>query len=190
MGALEQAIQNAIRLQVDRRQIRQIISGAATNVGETTCDVVREDAPVIYGVRLNAIDDSLESFVTVYPKSGSSVIVGVIENLETEAVVLRCSEVEKVKLKIGQQTLLIDENGFVFNEGKLGALVKIESLVERINRVEDKLKSHQHAYIPYPNGTAGAPVLTTPASAAAPPNNTLVFVNTKVADIGDSKLKH
>jgi hypothetical protein len=141
MGALEQAIQQAMQLQADRRQIKQIISGTATNVGETACDVLREDAPVIYSVRLNAIDDNLESFVTVYPQAGSFVLVGIVENLKTEAVLLRCSEVEKVKLKIGGQTLRIDKNGFVFNDGKNDGLVKIEKLEQNLDNIKNYLNA-------------------------------------------------
>jgi exosome complex RNA-binding protein Csl4 len=135
MGALEQAIQSAIQSQADRRQIRQIISGTARNVGETACDVEREDAPVIYGVRLNAIDDNLESFVTVYPKEGSFVLAGIVENLKTEAVVLRCSEVEKVKLKIGEQSLLIDKDGFAFNGGGKSGLIKVPELKAQLAKL-------------------------------------------------------
>lgn len=111
MTGLEQAIQMAMRQQADSRQIKQTLIGTATNVGETSCDVLRDDAPTLYSVRLNAVDDSLDSFVTVYPAPDSIVLVGIIENIRTEAVVLRCSQVEKVRLKIGKTEMLIDGDG-------------------------------------------------------------------------------
>lgn len=140
MGGLEQAILRAINLQADRRQIKQIISGTVKNVSETTCDVECEDSPTIYAVRLNAIDDQLESFATIYPVEGSNVIIGIIENLKTEAVVLRCSEVEKVKFKIGNQTLLYDKDGFVFNDGTSG-LMNIDSVVAWMQKVYEDLQT-------------------------------------------------
>jgi hypothetical protein len=119
MGELEQAIGLAIKKISGRMQIKQILSGTAKDVGDLTCTVERDGSPALYDVRLNAIDDSLDSCLTVYPAEGSEVLVAIIENLKTEAVVVRCSEVMKVKLKIGLQTLLIDKDGFNFNDTEL-----------------------------------------------------------------------
>jgi hypothetical protein len=110
-----QGFGKAIEAIADRRQIKQIVSGRATNVTETACDVERDGAPTLYGARLNAIDDSLESFVTIYPAANSFVICGIVENLKTEAIVLRCSEVEKVKLKIAEYEMTIDAAGCTYN---------------------------------------------------------------------------
>jgi hypothetical protein len=158
MGALEQAIQSTIQLQADRRQIKQIISGTATNVGETTCDIKREDAPIIYGARLNAIDDNLESFVTVYPQEGSFVLAGIVENLKTEAVVLRCSEVDRVKLKIGEQTLLVDKDGFVVNEGKNSGLMNIDSVISWMQKVYSDMQALKAQLSTHPVAGNGSPL--------------------------------
>lgn len=115
MGVLEQAIEKAISAHIDRLRIAQIITGTAIEVGETTCTVTRDDAPELTDVRLNAIDDDLQSFFTVYPKNGSNVLVGIIEGLKTEAVVLRCSEVESVKFKTGDNTFVFDSSGLKLN---------------------------------------------------------------------------
>jgi hypothetical protein len=157
MGVLEQAIQSAISAQADRRQIKQILSGTAMNVGETACDVLREDAPVVYGVRLNAIDDELESFVTIYPAEKSRVLIGIVENLKTEAVVLRCSEVEKVKLKVGGQTLLINKDGFIINEGGHG-MMKIEEAVNWMSKVYADLQTLKAQLSSWPVAGNGAPL--------------------------------
>jgi phage gp45-like len=119
MGALEQAIEKAIQAHVDRLRLAQIITGTATKVGETTCTVTRDDAPELTDVRLNAIDDNLQSFFTVYPKKGSNVLVGIIEGIKTEAVVLRCSEVESVKFKTGENTFVFDSSGMKLNGTEL-----------------------------------------------------------------------
>jgi hypothetical protein len=181
MGALEQAIQSAIQSQADRRQIKQIISGTASNVGETTCDMEREDAPTIYGVRLNAIDDNLESFVTIYPQEGSFILAGIVENLKTEAVVLRCSEVEKVKLKIGTQNLLINKEGFVFNDGENGGLVKINDLVSWMSKVYSDLQTLKTQLFSYAVAGNGAPLGLTFNPTTPNPN-----VNT----LENKKIKH
>ncbi len=100
MGQLEQTICNAMKLQSGKTMIKTVCWGVATEVTETTCTVERNGSPTLYDVLLNAIDDNLESYVTVYPKSGSNVLVAIVENLNTEAVVIKCSEVEKFKIKI------------------------------------------------------------------------------------------
>ncbi len=115
MGALEQAIEKAIKAHVDRLRFVQIITGTAKEVGETTCKVVRDDAPELTGVRLNAIDDALDSYMTVYPKEGSNVIVAIVDGVNTEAVVVRCSEVDRIKCKIEDNILEISNNGVAMN---------------------------------------------------------------------------
>ncbi|MDD2996360.1 MAG: hypothetical protein PHP99_09140 [Paludibacter sp.] len=114
-GVLEQAIEKAIAAHVDRLRFAQIISGTATEVGETTCTVVRDDAPELTDVRLNAIDDDLQSHFTVYPKENSSVVVGILEGIKTEAIVLICSEVERVSFKTGNSTFVFDSSGLKLN---------------------------------------------------------------------------
>ena len=119
MGGLEQAIELAVRKISGKIQVKQILSGRAVEVGELTCTVEREGSPALFDVRLNAIDDDLESYFTVYPAEGSDVLVAIIENMKTEAVVIRCSEVEKVKMKIGDRTLVMDSSGFAFDGTEL-----------------------------------------------------------------------
>lgn len=135
MGALEQAIEAAIQKVTRRLRVDQVLSGTVSEVGETSCTVTRDDAPDLYDVRLNAIDDSLDSFLTIYPAKGSAVLVGLIEGLKTEAVVLRCSEVERVKLRIGEASLLIDKDGFSMvrqNESLVSALTDLVAEIQKI----------------------------------------------------------
>ncbi|MDR2806261.1 MAG: hypothetical protein LBB85_11635 [Dysgonamonadaceae bacterium] len=181
MGALEQAIENAIGVQADRRQIKQIITGTAMNVGETACDVMRENAPVIYDARLNAIDDKLASYVTVVPKAGSFVLVGIVENLKTEAVVLRCSEVEKVRIKIGDQTLTVDKEGFVINGGENAGLIKINSIVSWMQKVYSDLQTLKTQLATHPVAGNGAVL----ALSFNPTTQ-----NPLVSDFEDEKIRH
>jgi hypothetical protein len=140
MGALEQAVEQAIKKIAGNMQLKQVLTGTASEVTDTTCTVTRENAPTLYGVRLNAIDDDLESQVTVYPADGSHVIVAIIEGMKTEAVVLRCSEVAKVKIGIGTQSLVIDKDGFVFNEGTAG-MVNLPDMVSWMSKVYTDLQT-------------------------------------------------
>ncbi len=140
MGELEQIIEQAILKHSRRLVIKQVIAGVARNVGETACEVERENSPVLYNVRLNAIDDSLDSCFTVYPAEGSAVLVAIIENLKTEAVVISCSEVQHVKIKTGNMSLVMNSDGLVFNDGASG-LVKITNLVAWMQKVYTDLQT-------------------------------------------------
>jgi hypothetical protein len=135
MGALEQIIEQAILKLSGKSQLKQVLSGVAKDVGELTCTVERQDAPSLYDVRLNAIDDDLESCFTVYPAEGSEVLVAIIENMKTEAVVIRCSEVQKVKAKIGTTELEIDADGFRFGRSNEDLKAAMGDLVAEIQKI-------------------------------------------------------
>lgn len=135
MGELEQAIEQAIRKQSGRLQVKQVLSGVATDVGESTCTVERQGLPSLFDVRLNAIDDDLQSFFTVYPAEGSTVLVAIIENMKTEAVVIRCSEVRRVKAKIGDTELELDADGFRFYRSDENLQAVISDLIGEIQKI-------------------------------------------------------
>ncbi len=135
MGELEQAIEQAIRKQSGRLQVKQVLSGVATDVGESTCTVERQGSPSLFDVRLNAIDDDLQSFFTVYPAEGSVVLVAIIENMKTEAVVIRCSEVQRIKAKIGDTELELDGDGFRFDRNDENLQTVISELISEIQKI-------------------------------------------------------
>ena len=72
----------------------------------------------------------------------------------------------------------------MINGGENGGLINIKDLVTKINRLEDKLKDHQHSYIAYPT----TPTLTT--SGLPLGDTTLVFANTSKSEIEDETVKH
>ena len=158
MGQLEQAIEQAIRSQAERIQIKTVCWGVVTQVTENTCTVEREDSPTLHDVLLNAIDEDLQSCLTVYPKEGSNVLVAIVENLKTEAVIVKYSEVEKVKIKIGEQTLFMDKEGFVFNDGKNKGLVKISNMVDWMNKLYTDLQTLRILLSTHPVSGNGSPL--------------------------------
>ena len=135
MGELEQVIEMAIRKVAAKMTVKQVLTGTAKDVGELTCTVEREGSPSLLDVRLNAIDDDLESYFTIYPAEGSAVLVAIIENMKTEAVVIRCSEVEKVKAKIGTTVLELDASGFRFGRNDENLRIIVEDLITEIQKI-------------------------------------------------------
>ena len=158
MTQLEQAIANAMQAQAEKVQVKTVCWGVVSEVTETTCTVSREEAPTLYDVLLNAIDDDLQSYVTIYPKEGSNVLVAIVENLKTEAVIIKCSEVEKVKIKIGEQTLIMDKDGFVFNDGKNLGLVKIVNMVDWMTKLYTDLQTLKGLLLNHPVVGNGSPL--------------------------------
>ena len=135
MVAVEQVIEQAISKLAGKIQLKQVLWGVAKDIGELTCTVERQDAATLYDVRLNAIDDNLESCFTVYPAEGSAVLVAIIENMKTEAVVIRCSEVQRVKAKIGTTELEVDTDGFRFGRSGDDLKSAIGDVIAEIQKI-------------------------------------------------------
>jgi len=106
MPEIDELFNRVIKQRINAGQFFQVISGIAIDINDTTCTVKREGSPDLTGVRLDAIDDTIENQFTVFPKDNSHVVVGIMDGLKTEAVVLRCSEVEHIKIKCGGVSLI------------------------------------------------------------------------------------
>ncbi len=89
--------------------------------GETCC--VEIDGLVVSGVQLRAVANGEESGILITPKTGSYVTVADLSGDLTRIVVVGFSEVEKIEI----------------NGGRLGGLVNIEELVNRLNYIENKI---------------------------------------------------
>lgn len=150
---------------------------------DDTIDVSIDDFE-IYDVRLKSIVDGEETSVVLVPEEGSSVIISRIATSETGWYVSKVDDLKEIKIlfKNGLK-IYLNKDGVVINEGNNGGLILIQKLIDKINRLENNLKSHQHLYIPYPGGSPATPIPTTKDPANA-------FINTTVNDIENPKIKH
>lgn len=149
------------------------------SVDGATCNVEPIDGSAeLHGVRLNAVTSNSAGII-ITPIVESVVIVNQISKVDSYVSLF--SEIEKIEIGIGTFKIVLNENEMVFNEGSLG-LPKIDKLVERINRLEDKLKLHQHMYI-------NAVGVTTPTT-EIPGDPVLTFLNTERVELEDTKIKH
>jgi hypothetical protein len=165
------------------KRIEQIVTGfqRLLNAGESsfiatvkedkvdTIDVEDFNGTVYLDVRKIATKE--KKGIIPLLRKGSYVIVSRISNSD-DLFLSMISEIESVKIDV-VDTITI-------NEGKNGGLILIEKLIEKINQLEDKLKSHQHAYTA-PSGAA----VTTPS-----PDGILIFNNTVKAELENTKIKH
>jgi hypothetical protein len=129
-------------------RFRLIMTGMAKEVTDTSCTVSREGLPDLLEVRLNAIDDDLQSFATIVPKEGSEVLVGIVEGQKAEAVVISCSEVEKVIWKCGDTQLLFDKDGYTMKR-------RDESLKKILDNILDEVLK---LTVPTSTGPSGTPI--------------------------------
>ena len=114
------------------------------SVDGAACKVARvRDGMVIDRVRLNAISTA-DKGIVVTPKTGTYVLVSRLG--EVNWFVTLCGEVEKISIDA--------EADIVINGGGYGGLIKIEDLVDELNRLVQTFNSHTHVV---PNGTSNAP---------------------------------
>ncbi|MEO6176775.1 MAG: hypothetical protein ABIP27_16610 [Flavobacterium circumlabens] len=113
MADVDELFSRVMKRQIQASRFIQVVSGIATDITETTCTVKREGSPDLTGVRLDAVDDSIENQVTIIPKNNSHVVVGIMDGLKTEAVILKCSEVEIMRIKCGGVSLMETLSKFI-----------------------------------------------------------------------------
>lgn len=165
--------------EITRSKANQIYVCTVVSVDGAKCNAMPIDGTAEFAdVRLNAVTSG-SAGVIITPLVNSIVVVNQISSVDS--YVSQFSEIEKIEIEIGDFKIRLNANEMVFNEGDLG-LPKIDKLIEKINRLEDKLKNHQHIYV-----NAAASLTQTTAIPADP---ILTFVNTKRVELEDTKIKH
>lgn len=114
------AMYGAIKTVMKSLNMSNVIIGKAADVTDTLCNIDRseENAPTIPGARLNALEAATGTYATTVPKAGSWVLAAIIEGDQTEAVIIACSEIEKVIWKCGANTTYLFTDGTI--EMKVG----------------------------------------------------------------------
>ena len=97
----------------------------AVDEATMTIDVEPIGQAVINDVRIKAAIDEVTDGIVEFPKVDSSVLIGLIGNDENEAVLLKCSEVEKV----------------VLFGGLNGGLINIQTLIEQLGKTNELITS-------------------------------------------------
>lgn len=136
----------------------------------------------IYDVRLKAKIGSGEG---IFPAIGSEIVVGLLEGSETNAVALAFSEVDDAKFKL-VRSLELDSEEIVINGGLNGALIIIEKLVERIQRLENAHNSLLNQFSTHTHTHSLGPGTTSPTISTLTPINPLTIAT----DLENPKIKH
>ena len=118
-----------------------------------------ESAPLL-GVNLQANQESTVGVVQI-PREGSFVAVGFVQD-GAAGMVLLCDDIEEAQVVVKDTdtaSIVVNEDGIVMNGGGLHGLVKVESMTQRLNLIEDdinKLKQSFMSWTPVPQDGGAA----------------------------------
>lgn len=154
---------NLIQMMGSGKEIT-IWQGIVKSVEGTTCTVTFGTLDV-EGVRLRASIAENESHLLIVPKVGTAVVVGSLSNDLSLLVVLAVDEVESITI----------------NGGKLGGLINIESLTQKINELVRTFNNHTHQV-----STTGSATAQTGTAAAV----TSKASELNKSDYEDTKVTH
>lgn len=150
MSELRRTIQELIR-----EEIPVVVKRGRVNSINFTTDTV-EVAPVegatFYDVKLRSITNETVATnrMVTYPKVGSSVLIGCVNNDGNDAFVLEVSEIDSIRIQMptgldihvkNTQEVEITSPRVKFNGGLLGGMVKVNDQVTRMNLIENKINA-------------------------------------------------
>lgn len=133
-----------------------LMQGIVRKVSGLTCEV-EVSGIAVPDVRLRASEAATDAQMLITPKAGTAVIVGSLSGDLTQLVVLAIDQAESITI----------------NGGKLGGLVSVEQLTQKINELVQAFNAHTHQGF---HGPTGPPLKT-----AQPLNR---------SDYEDTKIKH
>jgi hypothetical protein len=136
---LEKQIEKALKAAINNMVPVVVTEGKVTavNKAERTCNVDRGEMPDLLNVRLNSIIEAGNDLLTIYPKAESNVLCIMIEKNPADAFLLSTNNIEEISGEIGGQKFLWNKNGFVFNDGQIGGMVKASELKTQSEKDKD-----------------------------------------------------
>lgn len=191
----EQAFEQMVRAMM--KQLGGIGTGCRVCIGtvkevdekERTCVVERDGSPELNEVRLNAvIDEGVIDCFTVIPAVGSFVQVLLLD--ETEGLVVATSKIAKIVTRTGDVTMEVSAQGIVMNGGKLGGVIDIAKLTEKVNGLVDAFNGHTHTIASGGIATQGSATAQATVAPVTVPAVTSKAEKLDRGDYEDEKVKH
>lgn len=148
----------------------QVVVGTVTSVDleKETCNVMPLGSEAEYfGVRLKGVVDETGKGLLIVPAINSTVLLGSIENSENMFYINDYSEIDTFIVHVnGGAKIEIKDQQITFNGGDFGGLVKVQPLIDKINRLENQLnslyallKTHVHPVVSVGSPTGISPNL-------------------------------
>jgi hypothetical protein len=160
------------------------------------CGITPKDGGADYkGVKLRSITkENAPSRFVVYPKVGSDVLFGIVQNNANDAFVIETSEIDNILIEIDTTlkfhiktdgSIDIKSTQVKFNDGSFGGIVKVTELVSKLNTIESSLNTLKALVtswvtVPGDGGAALKALLTAWAAMTITPTTNSMIHNTKV----------
>jgi len=100
----------------------------------------------LYGVRLSAAVNGSDDNVVMFPAVDSDVLVGLIGNSDQALFVALATKTDKVRLKTGSTTIVVDGNGIVIDGGNNGPVFVSQDLIDDINGIKSDLNTLKNIF--------------------------------------------
>lgn len=120
----------------------EITIGKVIKVEGKLCEVERTGLATLTEVRLNSIIQTINSSVTIYPKTESYVLVGFIEEKKTESFIIMYSEIDKIEVWFDEENkkgYVISADGVVFDKGENSGIVIAPELVSQLAKLTNRV---------------------------------------------------
>jgi hypothetical protein len=117
-----------------------IIEAEVISVDETTRTAIAKPLSGDYNanITINLLANPNDGFILV-PSVGSTVIVAMTN--KNDYFVVQFSDIDKVRITIGQFEILMTENELLLGDGSYEGLVKVSDLVTKLNNLENKVNT-------------------------------------------------
>ena len=117
-----------------------VIEGQIISVDETTRTAIVKPLSGDYNadITVNLLACPNDGFILV-PSVESTVIVAMTN--KNDYFVVQFSDIDKVRITIGQFEILMTENELLLGDGSLNGLVKVSDLVTKLNNLENKINT-------------------------------------------------
>lgn len=156
-----------------------ISTGIVKSVSGILCEI-EVGKLVVPDVRLRASETADDGEILLIPKVGTAVVFGSLTGDLSQLVVLQIDHVESIKAT----------GCITINEGKLGGLVNIEDLTDKLNGLVDKFNNHTHMLDVGTVVVQGSPATQTNTSPIIVPSIDSVAEKFNKSDYEDTNIKH
>ncbi|MEO1006845.1 MAG: hypothetical protein AAFW67_13565 [Cyanobacteria bacterium J06638_38] len=178
MANIKELIQMIVKPMVKPQHVRAEVESVDTSDQHIQVKTL-EHGSKRFKVKLRVIADGEESGFILYPKVGSPVIIGIVDNNPADCFVAQYSECDGMQFVIkDKHSFKVDANGNavwtannqIHFDGATNGLIKIPELVQKINTLEsdlNALKTAFNGWTPVPNDGGGALKIATGAWAGS-----------------------
>lgn len=156
-----------------------ISTGIVKSVSGILCEI-EVGKLVVPDVRLRASETADDGEILLVPKVGTAVVFGSLTGDLSQLIVLQIDHVESIKAT----------GCITINEGKLGGLVNIEDLTDKLNGLVDKFNNHTHMLDIGTVVVQGSPATQSNTSPIIVPSIDSVAEKFNKSDYEDTNIKH